>query len=428
MVLAACDVPDWLGDERRREPKLPGERIAVLDYDNQLTPDISLEDEDVKVPSVERNKDFQFDVAAQLAGFENLGVTGLESVKSTKVGDGVAFDTILIPPPIVGDGRLFAMDANGYVSAHNASNIDEVYWVSDAPVLEDDIEVSGGGLSYDRGVVYATTGYGAILALVADDGSVLWRRETDAPIRAAPLVADGKLFALSIDNQTLAYNARTGKPLWTHRSIKESAVYLGSVSPSYENGIVVVAYTSGELYALRSEDGSPIWSDSLIVPKRTFAASSLTGIDATPVIKDGVVFGLSNSGLLAANLLSNGRGLWDAEIAGYNTPWAAGEYLFVLTTDHALAAMRRKDGAVRWVTSLKQMEEDDDVTPRLSGPIMINNHLVVATDAGELLFFSAKDGALKKRLEVPEGIRVAPIVANGTLYLLSADATLYSYR
>ena len=430
LALSACDtsLPAWLGGDEPQEAVLPGERISVLEYRNRLSPDLDLKEATIDLLPAEQNSDWTSETSAQKSGYENLSVQGMRQIESASIGEGMEWETVLLTQPVIADGVLYAMDAAGHITAHNAMNLSQIKWHSDAPVLEDEPEIGGGGLAYMNGVLYVTTGYGVMMAIVAEDGSLLWRQETDVPIRSAPIAEEGRVFALTIDNQLLAHDARTGKPLWSHRGIKESALYLGSVSPTIENGIVVAAYTSGELYALRADDGTPLWSDTLIVPRRTSASSIMTGIDATPIVKNGVVYGISNSGLMVANLLSNGRGLWDKEIAGYHTPWVSGEYIFTITADHELTAIRRRDGMVKWVTSLRQEEDGRDITPRLSGPAMVNDHILVLTDAGEMLLFDPKDGVLKQRLEIPEDVRVGPVIANGRLYLLSSDATLYAYQ
>ena len=46
-----------------------------------------------------------------------------------------------------------------------------------------------------------------------------------------------------------------GRKLWSHNGIPETAGLLGGASPAVEGEIVVVAYSSGELFALRVENG-----------------------------------------------------------------------------------------------------------------------------------------------------------------------------
>ena len=428
-ALAGCEsLPSWMGGDDKPEVKLPGERVSVLEYQRALEPDDTLLEESVNLMNAERNLDWRYETSVLAEGLENLVVTGLNEAESVTIGEGNEWPNILVSQPVVESGKLYAMDAAGYITAHNAGMLSQIYWESEVAVTEDEEPIQGGGLAVEGGVVYVTTGYGALMALVAEDGSLLWRQDVNVPIRAAPVVADGKLFATTIDNQLLAYDARTGKPQWSHRGIKETAVYLGAVSPAVENGIVIAAYTSGELYALRAEDGSVLWTDSLVIPKRTLASAALTGIDATPIIKNGNVYGLSNNGLMVADVLANGRGVWDMEISGYQTPWVGGDYLFMLTSDAQLVAVRQKDAAVRWSTSLRVMDDGQDVTPRYSGPILVNDKLIVVSDDGQMLIASPETGKIERRREVPDGIMTAPIVANGRLYLLSNDATLTAYE
>jgi outer membrane protein assembly factor BamB len=426
LALSACDsLPDWMGSDEE-EVVLPGERIAVLEYRRSLEADEALSEEKVELMAPETNPDWRFDLAPQLEGFENLTVTGFEDSTSATIGNGESWETVLASQPVVGDGTVYAMDAQGYVTAHDASDITTIKWESEAPTSPDEDDISGGGLAYADGVVYVTTGRGVLMALVAKDGSVLWKQQVDVPIRAAPVIDDGRVFAVTIDNQLLAHDARTGKPLWSHRGIKESALYLGTVSPSVLNGIVVVAYTSGELYALRAEDGSPLWSDTLIVNRRTAATATLTGIDATPVIKGNTVYGLSNSGLMVANLLSNGRGQWDLEVSGHLTPWVSGDYIFVITSDPQLLAVNRRDGRIKWATPLLRQDDDgDDETPGFTNPMVINGQVAVAANNGELMMFSVQDGTLVQTIEIPDDLATEPVVAGGRMYLLTRDATLH---
>ncbi len=428
LLVSACDLPDWLGDDSDNAPPLAGERIAVLDFERSITPDPSLAEAPMNIPAAEKNPTYTHRLASIRAGYENLLVTGFDRSSSVTIGDGTGWKTSVIAQPVVAEGRVFAMDAQGVVSAHEAGAIGTRLWVSELAVMADQDNSGGGGLAYSNGVLYVTTGYGAVMALLAQDGSLLWHRAVDVPVRAAPIAEENRVFALTIDNQLLAFEARTGAPLWSHRGIRETAVYLGAVSPTVENGIVIAAYTSGEVYALRAEDGSALWSDSLIVPRRTYAASALTGINAVPLIKDNVVYTLGNGGLMAANTLATGNGVWDLEVGGYHTPWIAGEYLFVISADKQLIAVNRRNGGIKWVTELKVMDKAKDVTPFLNEPMLINGQVAVVSDDGVLRLFDAKDGKETARHNVASGVRVAPVVADGVLYLLSADASLSAYR
>ena len=413
LALSACD-SDFFSSESRLQKPLEGDRIAVLAYQTDLRADPILQESSLNLPAPS---------AARSA--ENLSVSGFNVSQSARAGDGDGWDSSLTPAPIVAQGVLYAMDAQGVVSAHNAQDLEQILWRVPTIYDEDLKSLTGGGLAYAKGVLYATTANGSIVALVAADGSLLWRQEAGVPIRSAPAVAQNQLYAITIDNQLLTFSARTGQPLWNHRGIKESALYLGSAIPAVHNGIVVAAYSSGELFALRADDGMPIWSDSLMTSKRTSATASLTGIIATPIIRDNVVYAVSNNGLMAASLLSTGRGLWDLELSAAHTPWVAGDYLFVLSTDARLIAVHRANRRIRWIADVMDWYDPDEPLPGFTSPIMVNSQLLMIDSAGRMLIIDPTDGKLVGEADAPSSVHVRPVVAEGKTYLLDQSATVF---
>ena len=52
-----------------------------------------------------------------------------------------------------------------------------------------------------------------------------------------------------------ALDAETGAVDWTHTGIEETAGLIGSASPTVDGDIVIVPYSSGEIFALRAQNG-----------------------------------------------------------------------------------------------------------------------------------------------------------------------------
>ena len=69
--------------------------------------------------------------------------------------------------------------------------------------------------------------------------------------------------------------------------------------------------------------------------------STLTDIDADPVIDRGRVFALGQGGRMAAYELVTGQRIWEINIAGISTPATAGEWVFVLTSEAKLLCVQR---------------------------------------------------------------------------------------
>jgi outer membrane protein assembly factor BamB len=348
---------------------------------------------------------------------------------SADIGAGSSDNRRLLSQPIVNGDRIYTMDVDFEVSAFDVRDGRRI-WSFDPKVPDEDEDAFGGGLGYADGRIFVATGYGALLAINAENGAELWRRRLPGPVRAAPTIADGRVFVVTIDNQLVVHSAETGEKLWTHAGISEIAGLLGGGSPAISGDTVVVAYSSGEIFALRTANGRVVWSDSLIALRRVDALSTLAHIRGHPVIDRGLVYAVSHSGRMVAIDLRTGQRVWDRAIGGVETPWAAGEFVYVMSNEGELYNLTRRGGRVRWVTPLPRFEDPEDKEDPINwfGPVLVGDRLVVAGSHGEALSISPYTGKVLGRIELPDDVSMAPIVAGGTLYFLTNDGDLVAYR
>src|SRR5262249_18349759 len=191
---------------------------------------------------------------------------------------GSSSSTRLTASPVVADGKIFVLDSEVEVSAYNAKNGDRLWQVDLTPEDEDAEEGFGGGGAFDGGKHFVWTGFGFVVALDANSGKQIWRRAATVPFRAAPVVNGGRVFVSTQENQLLALAEDDGRVLWDHRGIAESAGILGSNSVAVSGDMVVVPYTSGELFALNVRNGRALWSDTLARTGGLTPLSSLADI------------------------------------------------------------------------------------------------------------------------------------------------------
>lgn len=430
VMLTACDsMPGWLGGGNAEVKLAPGNRVDVVINPESLKADTTAQDVEVEVPDQANLDQWQTINQAMLTG--HIGLTGLSHEQSVTVGDGNGFSRSIVSSPVVAEGMVYAMDAAGIVSAHDESDISKVKWTESASLTSHVNDVIGGGLAYESGTVYATIGLGKLRAIDAVTGKMKWSISVGAPVRGAPAVSGTFVVVLTADNQTLAYDTATGQPRWEHRGIRESAGYFSTTAPVIGDGIVISAYSSGEVFALRLETGNVLWSDTLTSAVRTKAAAVFSGIDADPIVQSGVAVVTNASGEMQASALINGRPLWQQRLGTHSTPWSAGNVIYVLTDTHDVAALLKRDGSVRWSTSLKETDESDttkDKTPPLYGPILSANALLVIDGDGKLTSFKPTTGEVIGHVDLEEGIVTNPIVVNGALYVMTKDATLHRYH
>jgi outer membrane protein assembly factor BamB len=178
------------------------------------------------------------------------------------------------------------------------------------------------------------------------------------PMRTAPTVSGGRVFAVTIDNQLEVLSADDGRKLWNQPAISETAGLMGGSSPAVEADAVVAAFTSGELFAMRVENGRVAWQDNLAAVRRVDAISDLADIRGRPIIDRGTVFAVSHSGRMVAIDLRTGNRIWEQEIGSLESPWLAGDYIYVLTPDSEVVCLSRGDGRIRWVRPLPRYRRE----------------------------------------------------------------------
>lgn len=428
-LLTACSsLPSWMGGGSAEVKRAPGERFDIVNTPSALKADEAAKDVPIEVPDQTNLPNWRNKNEAMLTA--HIGLTGAKKDQRATVGEGNSFSRSVVSGPVIGGGMVFAMDAIGIVSAHEEADISHVKWTDSTGRMKHENDALGGGLAYADGVVYATTGFGSLRALDAATGKPKWSIRVGAPVRGAPAVAEGLVVVLTADNQTLAYDAANGQPRWEHRGIRETAGYFSTTSPVISDGIVVSAYSSGEVFAIRLDSGSVLWSDTLASGIRTKAVAAFSGIDADPIVQEGVVVVASASGEMQASALASGRPLWQAHVGAHMTPWSAGNILYTLTDTHDIAAILKRDGTVRWATSLAVKGSGTppkDETPPLFGPILAANAVLVLDGEGNLISFKPTDGTRLGSFDLASDVVSSPVIANGALYYLTKDARLHKY-
>jgi outer membrane protein assembly factor BamB len=192
----------------------------------------------------------------------------------------------------------------------------------------------------------------------------------------------------------------------------------------------VAPFTSGELVGLRLDNGRPVWNESLVGQRGELRAfGNLADIRGRPVIDRGLVLAMGSGGMLTAVDLRSGQRQWERNIGGNQTPWVAGRFVFVVTGSADVVALERATGKVKWVTPLTQYEDEKKRRPILwAGPVLASDRLLVAGSTGDLLALSPYTGEILGKMELRSPVRLGPVVAERTIYVLTDTGRLIALR
>lgn len=336
----------------------------------------------------------------------------------------------LAAAPVVGGGKLVAVDTDGVVHAFDAKTGARLW--THKMQLQNNVENSafGGGASIAEGRVFATNGVGEVVALDANTGSEIWKVQPAGPLRGSPTIAFGQVYVMTQDNQIFALEASDGSQVWQESGSATQAGVFGVAAPAAGQGTVIAGYSSGELSAYRYENGRVLWADALARTSISTEVGSLTDIDADPIIDSGRVYALGQGGRMAAYELVTGQRIWELNLAGISTPAIAGEWIFTLTDDARLLAIARSSGRVRWITQLQRWRDEKDKQGPIfwTGPVLAGNQLWVASSRGLLYRVSVEEGSAQQYADLDNAISLPPIVADNTLYILDDGGRISAYR
>ncbi|MCZ8369824.1 MAG: PQQ-binding-like beta-propeller repeat protein [Porphyrobacter sp.] len=337
----------------------------------------------------------------------------------------------LAASPVIGGGKLFAEGTDGVIVAFDKNTGAKLWERGDGEMTKDQAPSAfGGGVSYEAGKLYATNGVGEVKALNADTGEVLWKVKPAGPLRGSPTIAFGQLFVMTQDNQLISLKTDDGSLVWDESGSNTQSGVFGVAAPAAGQGSIVAGYSSGELTAYRYENGRSLWSDALARTNISTTVGTITDIDADPIIDSGRVYALGQGGRMAAYELVTGQRIWELNLAGISTPAIAGEWIFTLTDDARLLAIARSSGRVRWIAQLQRYKDEEDKKGPIfwTGPVLAGGQLWVASSRGEVWKVSAGEGSATLFAEVDAPVSLAPVVADGVLYLLDDGGTIHAWK
>lgn len=283
------------------------------------------------------------------------------------------------------DGAIYALDA------HTGA----LLWRYDTGS-----PVEGGPVVVD-GVIYAGEADGAIVALRAATHHELWSFHTGDSVRGAPVVVDGVVYAGSSDDHLYALRASDGTLLW-----RFGARDWFASTPAVTGGMVYAGSYDGTLYALRASDGAEVWH------LRTRGA-----VTVAPVIVNGTVYAGSSDDKLYALDARTGAVRWWYTTAGslYATPVVANSVVYVGSSDSNVYALRASNGTLQWSARVGGLV--------LIPPVVEGQTVYVTSASGMLYALRASNGALQWRYATPDGSG-APAVMSGTVYVSAGGSSI----
>lgn len=214
--------------------------------------------------------------------------------------------------------------------------------------------------------IFAAQEGGAVLALNATDGRVLWTLKLKPPLISAPSLAGDRLLVADGGGDLVAARVDSGTVLWRRPLGK-----IARARPAVAGERVFVA-VDGMLHATSVESGDSLWSAA-------FRGLPAVGLYASPAR---VVVGSSDQRLYGFDA-ATGAELWQHDAGGIvrGALVGTGQTIYFGAANGWLQAVGADDGASRWRHQLDG--------PVLTGAALTGRRLAVTTERGTIYVFAA---------------------------------------
>lgn len=345
-------------------------------------------------------------VAADLGA--NVAVLGVRQAWAARIGkvDGLPLD-------VHSAGNVVTVaSADGVVAAIDARTGGDVWRTS----LGEPLSAGVGSDGKSTAVVSRNNAL-----IVLDAGHERWRQPLAAQVYTPPLVAGGRVFVLSTDRSLAAYDAATGRKLWSQQRPGDPLV-LRHAGVLLAVGDTLVAGLSGRLVGLNPDNGSIRWEAPLGSSRGTNDVERLVElVGRVSRVGESVCARAFQASVGCVNA-ARGVGAWTQPASGAEGVHGDGEAVFGVESNGTVIAWRRSDGSRLWVTDRLKHR-------KLSAPLLLGRSVVVGDDAGLLHLLSRADGSPLNRLATDgTGIAAAPVAAADTLVVVTRSGNIYGFR
>ena len=260
-------------------------------------------------------------------------------------------------------------------------------------------------------------------------GQIMWQKWIDSDVMSAPVAVDGELFATSFNGTVYKLDGKTGKLLSARRDRATSAPVVVGKNVFYTQraeakgaavaleGIASVGRDKGKKAWVRAKKTAK-HIDKHVQAKTEYSVSSQAddaangfGGGAPAAAKSDLA--LENVGTKSVSSMQSFQGSRILNSGGANYNCMGDE---VIATD-------AKTGTKLWSYKLKgNVAKQGGFLG--APPIDAKVALLVGTLAGEVLEMDPKSGAVTRTYKVGRPIRSQPVVANGWIYIGTADGRL----
>lgn len=258
--------------------------------------------------------------------------------------------------------------------------------------------------------------------MVFSEGKQLWKSHLTAAVYTPPLVAGGRVFVMAADRSLAAYDANTGRELWSVEGPSNEPLILRQPGVLQAVGNNLVVGVSGRLAGVDPDNGAVRWMAPLAAPRGTNDVERLVDLVGPVSRVDSSICARAFQATVGCVDVSTANVRWTQTAKGSEGVAGDEQAVFGAEGNGTVQAWSRADGQRLWSIDKLQYR-------KLTAPLVLGRSVVLADDLGTVHMLSREDGSALARLETDKaGVATVPVVAANTLVVVSRSGTVYGFK
>lgn len=434
VFITNCSSNSWFGEDKIS--KITGERNSVTEKSKDLEVVSTLSSESfladaVVNPTMLNGNQVYSDNSNFNVEFKEKSSLSFSYAKSGKI--------IYPIEPVVYDGKIYFIEASGYIKAFNLETGDSLWENS---TIYDQFNAGftnifrdhfvAGGLKIDSGFLYATFGLNHVIAVDLENGKTLWDIKLSSPTRAIPVVYNDSIIIQSIDNKIFSLAKSDGKVLWSHFGTQSEISILTIYSPTLKGDVLYSKESNDEVYFLNASNGEELGETSISskASSRGLSKTAIMNFDGKLFPDHDAFYAINSRGYLVRIKSENGEVDYLKDLQINRDLLVVQDYIFTISNNYTLIAVDKNSGSVQWKLDLAKKKDDGKIDPNyfINTPIMTNGKLFVMDNEGKGKLIDPIKGTIDQTMsDMTENVYLKPMVWNGKLILVSDTGSVDIY-
>ncbi len=312
----------------------------------------------------------------------------------------------ILATPLVRDSMVIIATLHGELQIVSIADGKRIGYVKLGGPIRGTPVISGQNI-----IVPVQAGDATLISYGLRQGKPSWKVDA-GPVDSSPLLSGERVFVSTLDGELLCFDVSSGEQRWRFAPGSARGRKPFRSSPALAaGGIIVCGNDDGIVYAVRAEDGVPVWSVRTSAP-----------VFATPIVEGDAVIVADIDGRVASVDVATGEQRWERSLSApvYATPSSDGVMLYVAAASGELVAMDALSGDVRWRWHAGSV---------INAPVLVSaRHLYVGSLDKRFTVLEKGSGRVMGGWALEGRMKVPAVTWNDRLIIVYEDKTVAAFR